>query len=172
MFSTILPLLLATAPPSAAPSADTTALDAAIAEIFRPYSSGYDNTPPWERPIFSAEATALIAHWRHVLPEDEPDRLNDGDWLCQCQDYDAKGFKTTPRIIEISSDGLASAEIGIDLGFSEVRDLRKATLILRREGGAWKLDEIVSADAFPRGLKQALRETIAEDEALRAKTGP
>lgn len=166
MIATILPMLLAGAAP---PPAETAALEAQIAEVFRPYRDGADSRAAWDYPIWSAEVAALIAHWQRVLPEDEPDALNDGDWLCQCQDWDEKGFKTVVAARRLIGPDRAEADVKIDLGFAEVSDLREARLVFKREGGAWRLDDIFAEEAFPRGLKQALRETIREDEALRAK---
>jgi hypothetical protein len=40
-------------------------------------------------------------------------------------------------------------------------------LRFRPEGGGWKVDDLFAA-GMPDGLKQALRETIAADEALKA----
>lgn len=164
MFAMILPALLAAATPAAS---DTTALDAQVAEVFRPYGEGMDSTAPWDRPIFSADVTALIAHWQRVLPDDEPDRLNDGDWLCQCQDWDAKGFKLLLGSHQTLAKGTVQVKVKIDLGFAEASDLRDARIIFKREGESWRIDEIF-AEPFPHGLKHALRQTIAEDEALRA----
>ncbi len=38
-------------------------------------------------------------------------------------------------------------------------------MILRKEKGQWRVDDLI-APGFETGLKQALRETIAEDEKL------
>lgn len=168
MIATILPMLLAGASPS---PADTAALDAQVAEVFRPYREGADSKAAWDYPIWSAEVTALIAHWQRVLPEGEVDALNDGDWLCQCQDWDEKRFRTVLGAHRALAADVAEVDVKIDLGFTEVRDLRDTRLVFKREGGAWKLDDIFASEAFPSGLKQALGDTIREDEALRAKVG-
>ncbi len=55
--------------------------------------------------------------------------------------------------------------ITLDLGFREGESEREERLTLRREGEAWMIDDIF-AESFPQGLRQALRETIAADEAL------
>jgi len=165
MLATILPLILATASPS---TADSAALDAQVAEIFRPYTQDMDDTAAWDRPLFSAEVTALIAHWEKVQPDDEPDALNDGDWFCQCQDWDEKKFKVTPRGRAVLPGGTAEVSVKIDLGFDDIHDVRDARLIFRKEGAAWKLDDLFAPQAFPKGLKQALRDTIVEDEKLAA----
>lgn len=165
MIATILPALLAGATLSAA---DRAALDAQVGEVFRPYRGDVDDKAAWDYPIWSQEVTALIAHWQRILPHDEPDALNDGDWLCQCQDWDARRFKVAIGAREALSPGVAQVAVEIDLGFGEVRDLRGARLLFRKEGAAWKLDDIFAKDSFPKGLKQALRETIREDETLAA----
>ena len=165
MIATILPLLLANA---AVPAGDDAALAARVAEIFRPYQQDLDDKAAWDYPVYSGEVRALIGHWQRVVPDDEPDALNDGDWLCQCQDWNAQGFKVTVGERRAPAADLAEVDVKIDLGFSELRDLREARLIFRKEGGQWQLDDIFAKDAFPEGLKQALRDTIREDEALQA----
>jgi hypothetical protein len=167
MFATILPLMLAMASPA---DAQTAALDAQVAEIFRPYARGMDDTAPWDRPLFSAEVTALIAHWGKVQPADEPDALNDGDWLCQCQDWDEKKFKVITQGHAMRADGSAEVTVKIDLGFDDAHDIRDTRLIFRNEGGAWKIDDLFAPEAFPKGLRQALRDTIRDDEAIAAST--
>lgn len=164
MIAILLPALLAGA---SLPPDYSAQIDAQVAEAFRPYKDDIDDQAVWDRPIFSAEVNALIAHWQKVLPDDEPDRLNDGDWLCQCQDWDAKAFKAEIASRAALSEGRASVDVKIDL-FGDPNGIRDAKLIFTREGGAWKIDDIFAKDSFPDGLKQALRETIAEDEALRA----
>jgi hypothetical protein len=53
--------------------------------------------------------------------------------------------------------------MAIDLGIGQRRSAR---LYFRREGAQWRIANLQASD-FPRGLIQALRETIAEDEKLR-----
>lgn len=156
-------LLLAGA---ALPAADRTAIDARVREIFRPY-----NLPPtagasWEYPFFSAETAALIAHWKRVMPRDEPDALNDGDWFCLCQDFDERKFRAAPGQSRLLKPDVAEVTVRIDLGFDEPRTER---LIFAKEAGAWRLDDFFADPDFPRGLKQKLRDTIAEDEALKSR---
>lgn len=164
----IAALLLASLTASTPDPVDVVVLDSRIEEIFRPYREGSAYEIPWERPLFSAEVNALIAHWQRVLPHDEPDRLNDGDWLCLCQDWNREGFRVVSGRPEVLQDGRVHVGVGIDLGFSDVRDVRDATLVFISEEGMWKIDDIRSDPDFPDGLKQALHETIAEDEALAA----
>ncbi len=49
--------------------------------------------------------------------------------------------------------------VKLDLGGTE---RRSAQLVLKREGGSWKLDDLYAATDFPNGLKQKLQETILE----------
>jgi len=165
MLAMIVPLLLIAA---AAPSdADRSEVEARVVTIFGPYAGPADAVAAWDRPIFSAEVSALIGRWKAVIPEGEPDGLNDGDWLCQCQDWDAEDFQATIVSIVMTGDGTAEVEVSLDLGFGGSESTRPARLTLKREQGVWQIDEIV-AEGFPHGLEQALRETIAADEALAA----
>jgi hypothetical protein len=56
--------------------------------------------------------------------------------------------------------GLAEVRVRLSLGFGE---RRAARLVMKREANGWRLDDLVAAPDFPRGLKRKLRETIAED---------
>lgn len=159
MSMTILSSLLLAG--AALPAADLAAIDARLKQIYRPYSLPSVAKAAWDYPVFSAETTALIAHWKRVQPKDEPDDLNDGDWFCLCQDWDRKKFRATPGAVSQIDTGLAQVTVSIDLGFDEPRNER---LVLKQEHGGWRLDDLFATD-FPRGLKQKLRETIAADEA-------
>lgn len=166
MFTQILPLLMAS---MMMPPEDVVAVEANAAAIFAPYKADVNDTPSWERTVYSEETAALIAHWQEVLPEDEPDELNDGDWFCQCQDWDHDKFSADMGAPEPLTEDLAEVAGKVDLGFGEDYPARAVRLIFKREAGEWRLDDMV-AETFPRGLKQALRETIAADEARRAET--
>ena len=163
MLATIVPLLLAAAAPSAT---DRSAIEERIVGIFAPYAEPETVVAAWDQPIYSAEVAALIGRWKAVMPEGELDGLNDGDWLCQCQDWDAQAFQATIVSITMTDADTAEVALTVDLGF-EGGSTRSATLVLKREAGAWQVDEL-RGDSFPEGLRQALRETIAADEALRA----
>lgn len=162
LLATVLAVLVATTMPS---DADQVALQEKVVEIFRPYGGSDEATASWDYPIYSVEVTDLIARWRSVTPEGELDGLNDGDWLCQCQEWEPHAFAVTMTSIGMVSDDVAEVELIVDLGFGGPEDTRAETLTFKREDGIWKLDEMI-AIAFPDGLKQALRETIAVDEEL------
>jgi hypothetical protein len=166
MLTTLVPLLLAAAAPSAAERSE---IETTVVGIFRSYRGPPGTVAAWDYAIYSAEVTALIARWKAVQPEGELDGLNDGDWLCQCQDWDGDAFQARIESIAMPEPGVAEVALSLDLGFGTESE-RQERLLLRREGDAWKIDEIF-AESFPEGLKQALRETIAADEALKAGTG-
>jgi len=153
-------LLLASA---ALGKVDRVALDAATRAIYAPYSREDISPPVWERDIWTADVRRLIAKWQTVVPEDEVDAMNDGDWICQCQDWDSKKFSV--KITKREAKGRDAALIGVDfnLGFGEPRD---AYFEFRRENGRWLVDDIYS-EPYSDGIKAALVQTIAEDEALK-----
>ena len=167
MLAMFVPLLLAATAPT---GADRNAIEQGVVEIFRPYTTA-EVAPGWARPIYTAEVAGLIADWRAVAPQDEPDALSDGDWLCQCQDWNEEEFTATITSIDATGSGVAEVEIDVDLGFAEPADsVRRERLVLKREDGVWKVDDLV-AESIPAGLKQALRETIAADKALAGEPG-
>jgi hypothetical protein len=167
MLALIAPLLLAAAAPS---DTERLEIETTVVGIFRSYTGPPGSTAAWDQAIYSAEVTALIAQWKAVMPEGELDGLNDGDWLCQCQDWDGDAFQARINSIQLTAPAVAEVAITVDLGFGQAGSEREERLILRREGEAWMIDDIV-AESFPNGLRQALRETIAADEALRAGNG-
>lgn len=160
MLALIAPLLLAAAPLSAGEQA---LVDVAVERMFAPYRRESSAQAAWQSPAYSAETAALIARWEAVRPSDEVDDLSDGDWLCQCQDWDWRGFRAVSGRTRLLSPNLVEVPVRLDIGWGTVRTAR---LRLKREQGAWVLDDLFHASGMPRGLKQALRETIAADEKL------
>ena len=167
MLTAILPVLAAAATLSVI---DQNAVEGAVVEVFRPYAQGGSATASWDYPIYSAELTALIAEWRRVAPEGEIDALSGGDWLCQCQDWDPSSFTATMGPKEVLGEDRVELDVTIDLGSGGPEAARHERLTLIREDGQWRIDEIV-AESFPQGLRQALRETIVEDQAFTGERG-
>jgi hypothetical protein len=159
-FATSL-IVLAASAATLAP-ADRAALDQTVAGLYRPYSVGANSAAVWDRPLFARDIAVLIARWKQVMPEGELDGLNDGDWLCLCQDWDNKKFRVTTLSRQTLGPDAAELRLRIDLGIGQTREMR---IRFRREARGWRIDDLFASD-FPRGLKQALRETIAEDEKL------
>ena len=164
MLAMLVPLLLAAAAPSVA---ERSQIEATVVGIFRSYAGPPGPVAAWDYTIYSAEVTALIARWKAVMRQDEVDALNDGDWLCQCQEWEGNAFQARIDAIEMTEPGVAVVAVTLDLGLGTPESERTERFTLRREDEAWKIDDIV-AEAFPNGLKQALHETIAADEALPA----
>lgn len=143
------------------PASDQASVDLEIRRIFAPYQQ--EESAPEAQPLYSAETAALIARWEAVRPTDEVDDLSDGDWFCQCQDWDWRSFKVAPGATRRLSGDLVDVPVRLDIGWNTRREAR---LQLKREGGAWRLDDLFFADGMEGGLKQALRDTIRADEAL------
>ena len=158
LLALMMPLLLAAAP---RPD-DRTAVNRKLAAIYRPYTIEAVQPAVWDRPLFTLPVRRLIARWKQVMPEGEVDDLNGGDWLCLCQDWDPKKFTAVPRGHRQLPGGVVEVTMAIDLGNGQQRSAR---FLLRREGAEWRIDNLFAQD-FPRGLQQALRETIAVDEKL------
>jgi hypothetical protein len=154
-------LLLASA---ALSKADRLALDAATAALYAPYSREEISPAVWERDIWSGEVRKLIARWQAVIPENEPDAMNDGDWLCQCQDWDAKAFHVT--ITQRKKVSKNVAEVALDIVLFADAEPRDAFLTFRHENGRWLLDEMFTKE-YADGIKAALVQTIVEDISLR-----
>ncbi|WEK47589.1 MAG: DUF3828 domain-containing protein [Candidatus Andeanibacterium colombiense] len=150
-----LPLALCAAPAFAD---DSTDLDAAVTALYAPYGA---DAPDWDtvRALknYSAATEALIGEWDKGLPEDEVTELGDFDWLCECQDWDSSAFKLVIQPHPAPADGKAEVTAKIELGFDETRSER---FLMVKEGGAWKVDDIFS-EAFPKGLRAALKAAIA-----------
>lgn len=149
---------------------DRAAVDAMVLSIYQPYSrSGTSNdnggSANWEQPIFSAETSALIRRWVSVQPKDEPDELNDGDWFCMCQDWEASKFRATVGEHRMLRPNVMQVQVSVNLGTGDPR--RNLRMVFNREGRSWKLDNIFARDGFENGLKVALRRTIAADLRLR-----
>lgn len=133
--------------------------EAAVAAIYAPYAGPTNATASWDYPVYSKQTTELIAKWRSVTPQDEPDALSDGDWLCLCQEFDNKAFKADVVSKRAVRGGML-VSVRLDLGYNT---RRSAQLLLKREGGVWKLDDLVASPDFPNGLKQKLQEVILEE---------
>jgi hypothetical protein len=140
--------------------ADRATLDRTVAAIYRPYGIETMQPPVWERPLFTAEVRRLIARWQQVMPRDEVDDLNGGDWLCLCQDWNPRAFRVTTLDRRAVRAGVAELKVRIDLGNGQQREAR---LVMAREGRAWRIADLFASD-FPGGLQAALRETIAGHE--------
>lgn len=132
---------------------------AAVAEIYEPYRTEGAGTASWEYPIYTAALTRLIAAWIDVMPDDEPDELNDGDWLCMCQDWSPDAFAAVVTGQTKLSGGRVRVAVRVTLDSGQTRRVR---LVLKREGGEWKIDDLFGDD-FPLGLRHKLIATTVAD---------
>lgn len=143
---------------------------AAAKAAYAPYSSGeYLEGAVWNRPIYSAELSGLIAEWEAGLSTEEVEDLNSFDWLCECQDYDPQNFRA-----EFESDLDPETQIGIvivtyDLGFGG-GETKTSALLFSQEDGRWVIDDIYSDSAFPSTLQSALRWAITAHQDARGDT--
>ena len=157
--SLVFALLLAVLPDPA--PARQTKLDRAVERLFRPYSK-----PPtaqvqavWERPIWSRETATLIARWRKITPEDEVDDLSDGDWLCQCQDWDEHAFRLKIVSREIDPTGHTAVEVLLNIAPGPAKSIR---LLMVDERDGWKLDDFVER-GLNAGIQDELRRVVEKD---------
>ena len=160
MAVTILPALLFSA--AVLPATEQAAVDALVRRIYAPYSDPAMPAGLLDAPIYSAQTTALLARWRKVTPSDEVDRLSDGDWFCQCQDWEPAAFRLTITRRERLHSGAARVAVRFALDGGTTRTAR---LVFVKEAGTWRVDDLFTPD-MPAGFRQTLRQTIAEDEAL------
>jgi len=151
-------IALAAAPaPAATP-------EAAVAAIFAPYrQSGAEPGAAWDRPIFTPRLKALIAKWQAVTPSDEVDELSDFDWLCQCQDWDARAFRAS--VTSQHRLGPERIEVRVTIRIAPLTT-RQAQLVLQRQGRRWLIDEMITPD-FKSGLRAAIKDAMATDIAQR-----
>ena len=159
-------MILAALALSAAPLAAATPQQA-VAAIFAPYRRVQIDEAawgaPWDRPIFTPRLRALIARWSAVTPPDEVDTLSDFDWLCQCQDWDARVFRAS--VVSQHRLGPDRIEVRVAIRIAPGAS-RQARLVLQRQDRRWLIDEMTTPD-FKRGLRAAIGDTITADIALR-----
>jgi hypothetical protein len=165
-FVLALAAVLIAAAPAPLSKADDMSVRAAVRAIFKPYmTKSPDDTPAaWQYPVYAQATKALIARWQKATANpDEVTSLSDFDWLCQCQDYDAK----TARIISVTTQataGGAEVKAVFSPGWKQKSPLR---LMMVKEKGRWMIADLVfEGDGPP--LTTQLREEIAE--AAKGKT--
>lgn len=168
MTAGVLSLLLLAAAPL--PAAERAALDASVERIYAPYSDPSNMTGSLDAAVYSAATTALLERWKRSTPSDEVDELSDGDWFCQCQDFDAATFRATVinrAALPPDKAGRRRAQVSlrIAIGWDTVR---RARLIFVKERGEWRLDDMYTPGET-RGFKRIIRDTIAANEKQAAQ---
>jgi Protein of unknown function (DUF3828) len=141
------------------PRADDAALRAAIRGIYAPYTLPSATTVSMERRVFSARTQLLINRWRNRRnSSDEVTPLGEGDWFCQCQDWEPKAVKVNTIQLVPLAKGKVRADVRYAISRQELRHLR---FVMVREGGTWKVDDLLYDDQYG-SLVTALRKEIAE----------
>jgi Protein of unknown function (DUF3828) len=151
-------ILLIAASPTPITRVDNGAIRAAIKVIYAPYIDPTNELSAFEAPVFSTRTKVLITQWSNRRSSDEVSPLAEGDWFCQCQDWDAKEFRVTAIKIQPQAKGKVIANVSYDLGWDEVRSLK---FLLIREAGRWKVDDLLY-DNESVSLTAELRREIAE----------
>jgi hypothetical protein len=150
---------------ASAPSAGSDSVKAFVSEIYGPYFSKADpRYRAWgqgyeDRPIWSAQTTALFKAWR-ALPK-EADSINDQDGLCDCQ---AQNGRFEAHILSVEQPDREHAVVQIKTENGSVGPANEKLLIVR-EGARWRLDDVYW-DKRKAWLKATLRAEIA------AESGP
>jgi hypothetical protein len=150
--------LAASAPAKTAPQ-DQIAVAAVVRATLAPYANAKIVAPDqFTAPRWGRQTRQLIKDWQ-TAPNSSGDvsPLADGDWLCQCQDWDAKAF----RINTIRSTGSAPGRIIADVRYSISRSAqRRLKFVMIREAGQWRIDDLVFPDQRD-SLKAQLRSETA-----------
>lgn len=140
-------------------AADEAAVRALVERLYEPYTKPLPEPPedgsyvPENEPGSALDGSELpytkslgplIAQWGELMQRaEEVYMLNDFDWYCQCQDFDA----ATAKLVSQSYKLVAKDRIDADILFSpasyEGKDHGEPLLFrFRREAGAWKLDDL------------------------------
>lgn len=153
-------LILAVAP---ADAAGANSIAAFVSEIYGPYFSTADpRYRPWrqdyeDRPIWSAQTSALFKTWRTL--QKEADSINDQDGLCDCQAR-SDPFEVHVLSVERPDQDHASVQIKTENGITGPANL---TLLLVRKNARWRLDDVYWAKRRA-WLKPTLRSEIAAEQ--------
>jgi hypothetical protein len=127
-------------------SSDEQAVRAIITKVYEGYSRlETDDQTETEvasryEPPYSATLSLLVARWSNLMEaNDELYNLNSFDWYCQCQDFD----NTKAKIVKQTYAAVGKDRIDANIRFSAGWNTTQPLLFrFRREGGAWKLDDL------------------------------
>lgn len=168
--------LLAPAQAKKPVAADEAAVRAIVAKVYEGYSlttddmaEPVDNGPDSYQPPYTETLDAQIARWSSLMKgTDELYNLNSFDWYCQCQDFDSKTAKIIKQSYMFVGKDRIDATVLFSPGWSGKRYAGSPLLFhFKREGGAWKVDEL----KFHRSgtLRRALAQDIADATKDQAK---
>ncbi len=111
----------------------------------------------WAQPVFSAKTRALIRAWDKHNGE-ELTGLSSYGWFCECQDWQARKFKSKRTQARQLAPGKIEVTVQFTAGWD---DFMTQKLVMVSEGGRWLIDDLFS-DSVPKGVKAALREELTE----------
>ena len=159
---------------------DEAAVRDIVAKIYAPYShpipeaAGYGSyakenaagvAASGYQPPYTQSLAASIARWDRLVQESEElYGLNGFDWYCQCQDNDYATAKILSERYKYQFKGAIEALVHFSPGQSSDGD-RAAPLHLqfKKEGGAWKIDDLIFEDG------STLRKSLLTDIAVASK---
>lgn len=112
-----------------------------VRAIFATYSDGNNENDgvSWQRPVFTKRFTAIIRKWEAKNTTDEVPPYGDGDWFCNCQDYDVHKTKLSEVTVIKTGPGryMASSFLYIGWDYSN-----RINLSLVHENGQFLVDDI------------------------------
>lgn len=134
------------------------AVDATLGQAYNSYKSDrIDGPADWQKKVYSAEVTALIAAWNRHTGENLT-AMSDYSWFCDCQDWEAKKFRWTRLSLRTLGPNRAEVKVRVHAGWDSSSLQR---LILVRQRGRWVIDDLFS-ESVPTGLKASLRKELKE----------
>lgn len=162
-------------------AADEAEIRSMIERVYAPYSQPYPDAPEdgsarpdndpgaamdgYELP-YSATLDKLVAQWSGLMQAtDELYRLNSFDWYCQCQDNDNATSKLVRQTYKQTGKDRIDVNVLFSPGRYEGRDMGEPLLFrFKREGGAWKLDELKfnRSGSLRRGLAEDIDDAITD----------
>jgi hypothetical protein len=138
-------------------SDEAAAIRVAVTNLYAPYKrtdfKGYErDLTPWTR-----RTRDLIQRWRGGRPLGAVTPMGNFDWLCQCQDWDAKTFALTSVVPRRGEKGV----YGVDIAYSQgLGGGNRLALDMLFEDGRWRVDDIRFQDG------RSLRASLAGEMGL------
>ncbi len=156
---------VAAAAPAAADAADAKAfLEGVYAHYKSPSPQAHSFSPMDKdiKAVFDADMVALMAKDNKLQSPDEVGVI-DGDWLCDCQDYD-----TIAATITVQSATATTATAAAD--FKVFEALHHNSFDLVKANGVWRIHDVTEADpAQP--AQPSLRKTLQDEITQLSKPG-
>jgi len=144
-------VMIATQAPAGGLPAGQGALRKAVEQVYAGYRHGdfkgyTEDLTPW-----TLRTRALVRDWKAGLPVGELTDMSDFDWLCQCQDWDPKGFMLSSVSPRPGGRGVTAVDVVYMHGWGARGQI---TLFMRVEDGRWRIDDVRFKDG--RMLRAAL----------------